>query len=309
MSINSHTLRCPGLPADWINAWLAAIGATVLTPGLQLAWTDDALPIAKLRYSSKDPAAVLTESWPSRKRLVAMPIARDHPDSRVSIERRVQVEAFIERMTATRRHLDAWTLTSSMTDLAVENHEVRHGPFDAAGPGTIKWLHHRLVKTHSHVTDPATQIPASLMGIAELINDNGLGFDIARLREGKKFVDPVVETLGFFGLALFPVRGEGINHRNPRSRQRGWQIDGSNTFVWPAWGQPLDRYGVDALLDAWHGSWRHRKLRNSTKYEWKPDRNIWKRLGVHAAWQSTRYAPASRSETNRGYGSMRLAPE
>ena len=307
MTLDSFNHRiCPGLPADWINAWLAAVGATVLVPGLRLFWTTDALPVAVFEHKNKDPVAGLIKAWPSRERLDTMPLARNHPGCQLTIERQVPVQAFVERVRVTGQARDTWTLTSSMTDLAVENGKVTHGLFDPAGPGTIKWLHHRLVKTYSHVTDPTMRIPATLDGVAEPIADNGLGFDIARLRDGKKFVDPVVETLAFFGLALFPVRGDGIDSRYQQSRQRGWQIGGSRGFKWPAWSQPLDRHGIDALLDTWHSSWRYRKSRNSDKYEWKPNRAIWKRLGVHAAWQSTRYTPASRSETNRGYGSRRL---
>lgn len=32
-------VTCPGLPASWINAWLAAVGATVLDSGIRLHWT------------------------------------------------------------------------------------------------------------------------------------------------------------------------------------------------------------------------------------------------------------------------------
>ena len=32
---------CPGLPGGWINAWLAAVGATVLDDRLTLRWTTD----------------------------------------------------------------------------------------------------------------------------------------------------------------------------------------------------------------------------------------------------------------------------
>ena len=301
-------ITCPGLPADWINAWLAAVGTTVLVPGLRLSWTTDALPIAILEHEAGDPMAALIKAWPNRQRLDAMPLARNHPACELSLKRQVPIEAFTERVRATAQDRDSWTLTSSMTDLAIEKGKVTHGPFDVSGPGTIKWLHHRLVKTSGYVVDPATHIPASLSGVAEPVPGNGLGFDLGRLSEGPSHVDPVVETLCFFGLALLPVRGAALNARNQRPRQRGWQIGGSQDFKWPAWSRPLDRYAIDALLDAWYASWRNRKSHNSRQYEWKPDHATWRRLGVHAGWQSTRYMPAARAETNRGYGSMRLNP-
>lgn len=304
-SLNRHD--CPGLPADWINAWLAAVGTTVLVPGLRLSWTEDALPVAVLEHEHEDPVAMLVEAWPTRHRLDAMPLARSYRTCRLLLERQVPVEAFTERIRATGHDPDTWTLTSSMTDLAIENRKVSHGPFDPAGPGTIKWLHHRLVKTHGLVTNPSQRIPATLASVAEPVKDNGLGFDIARFRDGAKFVDPVVETFAFFGLSLFPVRGDGVDSPRQQARQRGWKIGGSRGFKWPAWSGALDSYAIDALLDSWHTSWRYRKLRNGNEYEWKPTFATWKRLGIHAAWESTRYVPVSRSETNRGYGSRRLA--
>ena len=308
MTLNKNTHTCPGLPADWINAWLAAVGTTVLVPGLRLSWPTDALPLAKLDYPGRNPVARLIEAWPDLEHLNTMPLARERPACEHPLERKIPVTAFAERIRATGHDPNTWTLTSTMTDLAVEKGLVTHGSFDAAGPGSIKWLHHRLVKTHSRVTDPRKHIPDTLAGVAEPVGGNGLGFDLGRLGEGPRFVDPVIETLAFFGLALLPVRGDGVKTRYPRSRQRGWQIGGNRAFLWPAWTQPLDQYGIDALLDAWHSSWRYRKVRNQNKHEWKPDHATWKRLSVHAGWSSTQYIPAARAETNRGFGSRRLSP-
>ena len=296
---------CPGLPADWINAWLAAVGATVLVPGLRLSWTMDALPTARLEHPDIAPDVELISRWPSRERLDSMPVARDHPDCRLAITRRVSVDAFHERIRATTQNDDAWTLTSTITDLEVDRGRALQGPLDPPAPRGI-CLHDRLLSTHREVIHPEDQIPKTLAGMGVFADVNGLGFDIARLGEGKLYVDPVVETLAFFGLALFPVRGDGVRRRYPRSRQRGWHVGGFDSLIWPAWEQPLDRYGIDALLDAWHGSWRRARTRNSMAYEWKADRSMWELLKVHSAWRSTRYVSATR-ETNRGYGSMPLS--
>ena len=68
-------------------------------------------------------------------------------------------------------------------------------------------------------------------GHAVRVNDNGLGFDQTRLGSQSdntdKWVDPVAEVLAFFGLALLPVRGDGIDRRqgrffDVRESQRGW---------------------------------------------------------------------------------------
>lgn len=317
MSATSYQHKCPGLPADWINAWLAAVGTTVLVPGLRLAWTKDALPIAVLEHSDESPTDILVKSWPTYERLQDMPLADIDLYNRYingkkkePPPRKVLVDNFIKLVNRTRKHQDAWTLTSSMTDLAVQKTgEVENGLFDPAAPGSTKWLHHRLMKVYEKVLDPDEQIEATLNGNAGLEKVNGLGFDIARLGMEQPIVDPVIETLAFFGLALLPVRGDGIRTRNPRSRQRGWQIGGIKEFVWPAWSQSLDQAGIDALLDAWHNSWRLQQPRTKAgKREWKTNSKNWELLGVHAAWHTIRYVTSAGADPTRGYGSRRFNP-
>ena len=312
MSVSENRQTCPGWLADSVNAWLAAIGTTVLVPGLQLGWTDTALPEAVLEYSNDNPIAALIDAWPSVERLNTMPLANLG-------SRNVLVDDFAEQIIKAHGHPDAWTITSSMTDLFVakKTNEVANGPFNPPVPKGI-WLHHRLHSVHSTVTDPVEKIQASLKGEPHLVVSNGLGFNIARRRAGKPVVDPVVEVLAFFGLALFPVRGDGIKVKTLNSkglgRQRGWQVSGRQEFVWPtwsqlerqefvwpAWSQPLDRHGIDALLDAWFSrTWNYKRKEWPTS---KRGRATWKRLGVHAAWQHTLY---KEGRATYGYGSKRL---
>ena len=296
-------IACPGWRASWVNAWLAAVGAAVLDERIRLHWTTDAEPVAVLSSEDADPVDALVESWPDVESLSRLPIAEDWQDA-ARLQRRVPVETFATRARAARSHEHSWTLSSTMTDLAVdERGEVAHAPFDPAGPGTIKWLHHRLLKVHGHVADPAARLRDSLMGQTDRVKDNGLGFDQTRLGSLQdatdRWVDPAVEVLAFFGLALLPARGRGADKQLDRSadasaRQRGWrQVDGSGSrrsFRWPVWSQPLDCDGIDALLDAWN-----------------PERQGgWARLGVHAAWQSVPYEPRSSADSTRAIGSERL---
>ena len=297
-------VTCPGLSASWLNAWLAAVGATVLDSRLRLHWAAEKTPVAVLSTDGADPVEALADSWPTTDVLAAMPIA-EHWGDTPSLPRKVHVDAFIRRACATRGDPYSWTLSSTMTDLDVdENDEVAHAPFDPAGPGTIKWLHHRLLKVHHHVTEPsAGRLMESFAGTAVRVKDNGLGFDLTRLGsqsdDSKPAVDPVVEVLAFFGLAILPVRGTGNDrglHRGSFSSavQRGWlrtpRSRREHRFTWPAWGSPLDQAGIDALLDVW-----------------KPqERVLWSRLGVHAAWQSVRFTPRATADTTRGFGSERL---
>ena len=223
---------CPGWPASWINAWLAAVGASVLDERIRLSWTTDAEPQAVLSSEAVDPLEVLAAAWPNAEFLSDLPIAQDWRDAG-RLQRKVSVEAWVERARAARSHEHAWTLSSTMTDLCVDGQgEVQHARFDPAGPGTIKWLHHRLVKVHGHVDCPLARLRESLAGQADRVKDNGLGFDQTRLGSlhdaTDPWVDPVVEVLAFFGQAILPVRGRGADGRFARSavirvRQKGWR--------------------------------------------------------------------------------------
>ena len=296
-------VTCRGLPADWINGWLAAVGATVLDARIRLHWTTDGGPLAVLSAAEVDPVAALVEAWPDAALLSDLPIAENWRRAGV-VQRRVPVESFVTRVRAARGHRSSWTLSSTMTDLCVEeNGEVAHAPFDPAGPGTIKWLHHRLMKVHEQVEPSAARIRDSLTGQAGRLEGNGLGFDQTRLGsladKASIWTDPVVEVLAFFGLAILPVRGRGADRRLARytdvgERQRGWRkTPGSREprrFHWPAWRQPLDRAAIDALIDLWNPE--------------KPAR--WARVGIHAAWRTVGFRPRGSADTTRAFGAERL---
>ena len=296
-------VACPGLPAPWINGWLAAVGATVLDGRLRLHWTSDGAPVAVLSAAGVDPVEALVESWPDRALLSDLPIAETWKGAG-QMRRKVPVDAFVARARAARSHRYSWTLSSTMTDLCVdENGEVAHAPFDPAGPGTIKWLHHRLMKIHRQVEPTAARIRDSLSGQAGRVKDNGLGFDHTRIGSlsdmASIWIDPVVEELAFFALAILPVRGRGADRRldrraDVRETQRAWQkLRGTRNlrcFNWPAWHQPLDSTGIDALLDAW-----------------SPDsKDTWPRLGVHAGWRTVRFEPRGSADKTRAFGAERL---
>ncbi len=309
--------ECHGLTADWLNAWLAAVGATVLNDAIRLRWTTDTIPVAVLAVDGDDdPVDALAGSWPDRERLGEMPIANEW-SGLDRMGRKVSLDAFRGRARTARSHADAWTLSSTMTDLHVyESGEVAHAPLDPPGPGTIKWLHHRLLKTFGYVDHPAEHIAATLEGRGRRVVDNGLGFDLTRVTaqadSSRKTVDPVVEVLAFFGLALLPVRGDGTDQRASGSRsrgstrQRGWQTAPHRCFEWPAWRQPLDLGAIDALLDLWARSRRRKRGDSTGQAQPAYDRKLWARLGVHAAWRTIGYESRSSSDPTVGYGSERL---
>ena len=293
---------CPGWPASWVNAWLAAVGATVLDDRIRLRWTTDGAPVAVLSSSSGDPVAALIESWPDAAALSDLPIADDWHGA-ASLRRQVPVAAFAERAQSARSHQYSWTLSSTMTDLCVDKKaNVGHAPFDPSAPKGIT-LHQRLTTVHKYVDPDSDQLRCSLIGRTERVQANGLGFDQTRLGslqdKTEPWVDPVVEVLAFFGLALLPVRGPGADKRLDRSArisalQRGWRqvarSEEPQSFHWPAWSQPLDRDGIDALLDAW-----------------SPEREDgWARLGVHAGWRTIAYQRRGDGDRTVGFGAVRL---
>lgn len=297
-------LTCPGLPASWVNAWLAGLGATVVDRRIRLHWTERGAPVAVLSAVDIHPLDALVESWPDRGALGTLPLA-EHWNGAGRLKRKVSVEAFAERVRAARGNRQSWTLSSTMTDLSVDNRgEVAHAPFDPAGPGTIKWLHHRVMRTHGQIgASTRSGVRRSLAGQSDRVKGNGLGFDQTRLGsladETEMWIDPVIEVLAFFGLAILPMRGLGQDRRIDRranidDRQRGWRRSPGSSdprrFAWPAWAYPLGVHGIDALLDAWNP---HR-------------RQTWPLLGVHAGWQSIRYEPRARADTTRAIGAEPL---
>ena len=292
-------VTCPGLPADWINGWLAAVGATVLDARIRLHWATDGAPLAVLSAAEVDPVAALVESWPDMALLSDLPIAENW-NGAGKLRRKVPVEAFVARARAARGHRYSWTLSSTMTDLCVDkNDEIKHAPFDPPVPKGIT-LHQRLMNVHEKVKPPAARIRDSFAGQAVRVKANGLGFDQARLGsesdETTPWTDAVVEVLAFFGLAILPVRGRGLDrpldhYADVGERQRGWRkAPGSREprrFNWPAWRQPLDSTGIDALMDAWN-----------------PERKLtWPRVGVHAAWQSVLFRRSNPADPTRAFGS------
>ncbi len=296
-------VTCPGIPASWVNGWLAATGATVMDARIHLHWSAKG-NLAVLSAAEHDPIELLAESWPGEEYLADLPISSEWENSGV-LERKISVDDYQKRARAARSHPQSWTLSSTVTDLSVEKTgEIAHAPFDPPGPGTVKWLHYRLQKIHRHAWEPTPErIRESFMGLAPRVQDNGLGFDLGRIGSGAdntdSWIDPILEVMAFFGLALLPMRGAGFDARHPdasldRGRQRGWRrpdkTSKARQFHWPAWRQPLNMDGIDALLDAWDPS-----------REW-----TWGLIGIQAGWRSVKYETSSSSDPTRAYGALRI---
>jgi len=250
--------RCdaPGLPADWLNGWLAAIGVTVLIPGARLRWADRGIPFAAFEIDEAvDLAQLVAAALPTPETLVRSPIARMLPGMEHEFSRNVTLAAFRERAGLERGTGDG-ILAASVSDLSVDARldNLEHGAFDVPVPRGVT-LEERAVACAGKLVmaDIAQRVRDTLSGWGRREEINGLGFDAHRIPGGMHpaaevgvYADPVVELLVFSALPLFPVRGNGR-----RVRQRLWTD--SNTrrgaLQWIAWRPALDRWAIDALLD------------------------------------------------------------
>ncbi|MGH9224434.1 MAG: hypothetical protein ACRD2W_11800 [Acidimicrobiales bacterium] len=285
--------EAPGLTVDWLNAWLAAIGVTVLVPGVRLRWTDDPVPLALfvLRDGSPPLSERVAAAIPSLDDLQRLAIARWR-QNRSELSRHVSLIAYADRSSMARACGDT-SLSSSVTDLIadVPSDGLPHSPFDPPVPKGIT-LWERLVACRNATDGAPTSVSATLAGRGRRIASNGLGFDARRLvagvRDAEKRVDPLLEVLAFFGTSLFPMRGNGAE-----SRARGWTGPPSRlgAFQWCAWLPALDRWAIDALLDLALGlSPRGARARC---------------LGISAWYRTSPYRALGSSDVTRAYGAVR----
>lgn len=288
MTVHEH--EAPGLPADWLNGWLAAIGVTVLVPGTRLRWADDGVPSAVFETDQPvDLAAKVAEALPTPESLGRSPIARTLPGTDHEFSRNVTLAAFRERAAAERRSGEG-ILAASVSDLnaSLKPGDLDHGAFDPPAPrGETLWSRATSCAQALGTGDLPKRVRGTFSGSGQRQALNGLGFDARRFPAGMHpardvYADPVVELLTFAALALFPTRGDGR-----RVRQRLWTDSSTRrgAFQWIAWRPALDRWGIDAVLDLPTKSTRRLAL---AKYRVVP------------------YRPSAQADTTRAYFGERV---
>lgn len=314
------TEPAPGLTANWLNGWLAALGAALLVPDLRLTWSADREPHAVFEHPTLgrdriDVAELIASRLPTRDALQRLAIAKTHPGHPGELPRKVTAAAYRDRAALARQTGDP-TLGWTVTDLARANQDqsLPASPFYPAGPGTVGTLHDRLMACHDPIgVDLAGSVRRSLAGTASRVKRFGLGFDYRRITSptdpnGDNWIDPAVEVLAFFGLAFHPVRGSG---RSTRAATRGWTKAASSrgAYTWPAWDVPLDAPSIDALLDQfwdWAGDAQTKLGRESST-------SVARVHGrrppppVVAAYQIVPFKRLGPADPTRGYGSERIA--
>ena len=292
-----------GLPADWLNGWLAAVGVTVLVPGTRLAWTDDPVPRACF-------------SWPSDEELPEL-IARHLPATEeldelviAGLPQNMKVDQYQEAAGRERQRREPGLgILATDLDLGTRAPDapLATGPFNVGAPrGETLFTRLRACRRALDGEPVDRQVAATLAGRGRRHDTNGLGFDYRRIsasvaKEARKLVDPVVECLCFYGLQLHPMGGNGTS-----VWQRGWidRPDRRRAFVWPVWTRPhlLDRWAVDALLDIVYRD--SRRQAQDGRFRVIPSL---RRLGVSGLYGSIPFERTGSSDATRGYASERVA--
>jgi len=294
-----------GLEAGWLNAWLGSIGVLRLLPNTSLRWDARGSPKAVFAGVDRGLAEAVADALPSVTDLDGLAIAR-HRAGCGELPRSVSRKAYGERAAVSRANPGDWSLAATLTDL-VPGDEIVHGPFDPAMPRGVTLFERVRSCREKLPSDPASlveAVAATLAGRGGRVQANGLGFDVTRSSaavdaSAEVMVDPVVECLAFEGLQLFPMRGD---REQKGGRQRGFASTASRrgAFRWPAWAQPLDLWGVDALLDQVSSALLRQQAMPGEVIE------RLRRIGVVALYGSVYQRPRGSADTYRAYGAERL---
>lgn len=298
------TTVCGGLPGNWLNAWLAAVGVTVAVPGARLSWTDDEAPVAVLTASG-DVAQAITEMLPVPSEVPELGKALAYAEGTPRNQTNSLTLAEFRRRAVIERSVRSDILSASTTDCAGSKvgDAIDKSAFEPAAPGSagnvLYRLSHSLAFLPQERNERREWVEATLTGEGRRVPSNGLGFDCTRLPTGAdplddNRVDPVVEFLAFRALALFPVRGNGV-----RALTRGWHggKTARDSFQWPTWTASLDRWAIDALLD------RFDSLRS--KRPWRLRNQQLRVLSISQVYGVVPYQ-TSGSDATRAYFSERL---
>ena len=243
--------RPPGSTRGWPR-W-----TTVLDSRIRLGWTTERTPTAVLVADDVEPVEALG-------RFLARPGAACRAAHRRALARlsamprRVGVEAFKAG------HMPP--ATPVLVDAVVDHDRSHVGRKRRGSPRAVRSGRARNdqvaapppAEVHGEVVPSVERLMQSLLGTAERVNDNGLGFDLTRM--GSQ-ADGTARTSTRLSKCS-PSSGSPccqFAHRNRREPasvsysaavQRGWVRVRADKreyrFKWPAWSAALDRAAIDA---------------------------------------------------------------
>lgn len=252
-------VEAPGLPANWINGWLAAIGVTVLLEDVTLHWTDDVVPHAVIGTTNhQDLASAIVSALPEPEELANSEVAYELPGYE-PFAGQPTLSSYIQRSQLERsnHHSCVASYATDLVELKVKGDDIviTKSAFNVAAQGR-NYLHNRALTCLNLVvlseSDPRSTVEAALEGRGSRVSSLGLGFDIRRFSAGVQGrrpsprIDPVIELLCWFALELFPVRGDG---KKPRTRLWRRDLLQRGNLQWSTWDTPNDRWAIDARLD------------------------------------------------------------
>jgi transcriptional regulator with XRE-family HTH domain len=200
--------EAPGLAADWLNGWLAAIGITVLIPGTRLRWTEDAVPWAVFETDEPmDLAIMVARALPTPDKLATSPIAKTLSGTAHDVNRHVTLAAFTERA-AIERHDGDGFLTASVSDLKntqFNPSDLDHGAFDPPAPKGIT-LWERATACSFALVTVARQIRRFReergLSLAQLADKTGIGERYLSQLENNPRARPSIKNLNVMANAL-----------------------------------------------------------------------------------------------------------
>lgn len=316
--------ECPGWTADWLTGWLAAVGTTVMVPGMKLSWEGVGNATrAVLHHSNDDPIRALAAQWPDGDQFDALPWPRsskaengcDYGTGKLA----PQDFARYAEIASRGETLSQWAATAIYTDTKLD----RNGRCLSSEWGRIN----RGRDPHESVrccllavrANPEQRIVRSASGVPERIDSEeyrksgwvregkaarlaarGLNNDVRRLNPGRSDcgqagVDPTAETLSFYAFGILgPVTVRGGKARVAAEHQH----DGESRLYIPAWSEPLDRHSIMALLGSWHDltmDYENGKRMNQSSVSRASA------LGIHTAWRTVRVTTGSKDNPDIGY--------
>lgn len=317
--------ECSGLPASWPNAWLAAVGCTVLVEGMRLSWTDEADPVAVLSHNDTHPLDALVNHWPTPQRFNKMALAvlfnikseAGNPGESV-----IEVGAFRDAMSDIATP-DKRSLSGFYCDQDTE--ETKNGPacatswfFHHGKPGatTLKTCLDKVSDGVAKVSDICglrDSLLQAFNGTPQLDDQQGLAFDGRRKPrnnhpDASEQVSPIVELLSFWGVSVLPLRGQGTAAKNSHSLRPTQRCQSGHVLRYPTWDHAsgldhqagLDRWGIDALLTHWERLWD--RCDNSST----PNGQSLEPLQIRTGWEAETLRPSADNDRARGLHASRI---